>query len=181
MNAPENNIYTGAHLRRMAPARAALERIFDNAIYPQADDALIADGSVSIPGIPAPLTQAPEMSRRTVILPDVPGPPQSVREELKYGSFSNIPLLIGVASLRILLKPPQGTRRVYLLLVNTSPLNLIYVAFGQAASVLNGVPLMLNFGFWEFDAVVPQDDVYIIGGAAATTGVLVYSNKAIRS
>lgn len=107
--------------------------------------------------------------------------PQSVRDELKYARFQAIPFSIGTASQKVLLAPPPDTRRVYLLIVNTSALNLLYVSFGQDATTVVGVPVMLNFGFWEFEMTVPQDDIYIVGAGAATTGVVVYSNKAVRS
>ena len=107
--------------------------------------------------------------------------PQSVRDELKYSRFQSLPFSIGTASAKVLNSPPPDTRRVYLLVVNTSALNLLYVAFGQDATTTIGVPVMLNFGFWEFEMVVPQDDIYLIAAGASTTGVLVYSNKGLRA
>lgn len=102
-----------------------------------------------------------------------------IRDELRYSNFSNVPLNIGIASVRVLLKPSAGSRRVYLMIVNTDPANTLFVNFGQDATLLNGVPLVPNFGAWEFNTTVPQDDIYLIGSAAGTSGVLTFSNDSV--
>lgn len=135
---------------------------------------------------PAPITEG-QIVKAPELVPAAPLPgyeipaPASIRDELRYANFINQALSIGAVSTRVLLRPPSNTRRVYLMIINTDPIDLLFVTFGQDATALNGVPLQMNFGFWEFDAVVPQDDLYLIGGAAAVSAVLVYANKGIRA
>lgn len=102
-----------------------------------------------------------------------------IRNELLYGNFNNVALSIGAASVRVLDKPQAQTRRTYLFIVNTHASQNLFLAFGQDASAIIGVPLLFNFGFMEFNNVVPQDAVYLLGAGAATTGVLLYSNDSI--
>lgn len=106
-------------------------------------------------------------------------PAVPVRDELKYSNFTILPLNISAASVRVLLKPAAGSRRVYLMIVNTMAAGNYFVAFGQDATLLSGVPILPNFGAYELNNVIPQDDIYIIASAANVTGVLVYSNDTV--
>lgn len=124
--------------------------------------------------------QAPELAPRNIeTAPFANAPTVPIRDELKYSNFSNVPLNIGTASVRVLLKPPTGSRRVYLMIVNTSAAGNFFVSFGQDATLLNGVPILPNFGAYEFNNTIPQDDIYIIASGAAVTGVIVYSNDTV--
>lgn len=102
-------------------------------------------------------------------------PAVPIRDELRYSSFQNLPIAYTVASVRYLLKPPISSRRVYLMLVNTHATSILYLNFGNTANVANSLPIQPNFGFVEYNMVVPQDDIYLIGNAAGTA-ILTYSN-----
>lgn len=101
-----------------------------------------------------------------------------IRDELKYGNFTNLTISAELASARVLLKPPTGTRRTFFAIFNTHATQTIFLAFGQDATAVNGIPIFAGGGI-GLDAVVPQDDIYVIGSGAATVGVLVYSNDTI--
>lgn len=104
--------------------------------------------------------------------------PQSatpIVDQAKYVLFTTVPINIGVASVLILPKP--STQRLFLFIINTSPVNQIIVNFGNQASAILGIPIAAALGFIGFDAVVPQNDVYIIGSGAGTTGTLIYANS----
>jgi hypothetical protein len=150
-----------------------LSRRLNPHLPPEAERA--AAGPVAV-GEPADL-DAPELNPRNLLLPPFSASPSvPIRDELKYGNFTNLPLSIGLASVRVLLKPPHGSRRTYLMIVNTHATQQLFITFGLDSSLLLGLPLMQNFGFYELENVIPQDDVYIIANGAATTGVLVYCN-----
>lgn len=138
-------------------------------------EALAAAGSPVSVGSPVDLA-APELDPANVS-PALFISPNAVpiKNELLYGNFNNLQLVITAASVRVLGKPPIGSRRTYLFIVNTGLVNQIFVAFGGDANVNSGVPILPNFGFIELSDVIPQDNIYIIG-AAASTGVLVYCN-----
>lgn len=93
-------------------------------------------------------------------------------DALRYASFNNIPLLIGVAD-QVVLQHATDIR-VYLFLINTHPVNTLFLAFKTLSTAVLGVPIAPNLGFFEFNAVVPQDDVHLIANAAGTTGVMLY-------
>lgn len=130
---------------------------------------------------PLQTIQAPELETDTTLGPFDNPAGAAIRNELLYGNFNNVALSIGVASVRVLDKPQANTRRTYLFLVNTHASQNLFLAFGQDSSTLVGVPLLFNFGFMEFNNVVPQDAVYLLGAGAATTGVLLYSNDSINA
>lgn len=106
--------------------------------------------------------------------------PQSatpIVDQAKYALFTTVPINIGVASVLILPKP--STQRLFLFIINTSPVNQIIVNFGNQATPILGIPIAANLGFIGFDTVVPQNDIYIIGSGAGTTGTLIYANSTI--
>src|SRR5574340_399781 len=98
-------------------------------------------------------------------------------DQAKYALFTTIPINIGVASVLILPRPP--TQRLFLFIINTSPVNQIIVNFGNQATPLLGIPVAANLGFVGFDSVVPQNDIYVIGSGAGTTGTLIYANSTV--
>jgi hypothetical protein len=128
---------------------------------------------------PAQMIAAPELA--PVARTDPFENPASfpIRDELKYCNFNNVQLSVGAASARVLLAPRVLTRRTYLFLVNSHATQTFFVAFGQDSTTTLGVPVQPNFGFLEYNSVVPQDDIYLIASGAATTGMLVYSNASI--
>lgn len=100
--------------------------------------------------------------------------PQRFLDSLKYGSFINVPLSIGVVSQLVLIKPPS--RRIFLQIQNTHAIQQMFVVFGTPATLITGIRLGPN-GTATYDSVVPQDDIHIIASGGATTGVLIYCNK----
>lgn len=123
---------------------------------------------------------APELSPEAEVGNYLNPPSAPIRDELRYSSFINNPLAITNASVRILLKPPITSRRVYLFIANTSAAGILYVNFGNAATALNGIPILPNFGFLEYNFVIPQDDIYIVASVAGpVAGIMTYSNDNI--
>lgn len=94
-----------------------------------------------------------------------------------YGSFNNQALLIGAADQLVLNIPPGDAERIYLFVINTHPLQDMFISFQVASTLTLGVPILHNFGFIEFNIVVPQDDVHLIANGAGTTGVMLFSNR----
>ena len=80
----------------------------------------------------------------------------------------------GAASILILNE--SNLLRNFLSLRNSSAAATVYVSFGQAASSTYS-PIILTAGQTVlFDTVVPQDDVWVIAGAASGFIVFGYSN-----
>lgn len=98
----------------------------------------------------------------------------AVVEPNRYSNFNNQAILVGLAS-TLVLRAPSG-RRVFLFVVNTHAVQTLFIRFGANVDAIIGVPIQPLFGFIGFDIVVPQDDVYLVGNGAGTTGVLLYSN-----
>ena len=119
----------------------------------------------------------PELTRHFESLKQQPPPEsqQAILDHSRYGFFNNIPLSLGVQSTLILRAPT--TTRIFFFIVNTHATQNMFVRFGGDADAVIGVPILANFGFMGFDTVVPQDDIYAVGSGAATTGVVLYSNK----
>lgn len=106
-----------------------------------------------------------------------PESPQAINDHARYGFFNNTAVSVGTASQLVLRQPT--TRRIFLFIVNTHALQTLYVTFGRDANATLGIPIAPNNGSIGFDQVVPQDDIFLIGSGAATTGVLVYSNSEV--
>lgn len=122
----------------------------------------------------------PELTLADPVIPPEPAQaPANVATILPmlYGSFNNLALNIGLVDQLVLTIPPGDAERIYLMVINTHPLQNMFVSFQVAATLTLGMPILANFGFWEFNIVVPQDDVHIIANGAGTTGVLVFSNR----
>lgn len=122
---------------------------------------------------------APELIIREPVLPSAPSnvnQPTGTISPMLYASFNNIELTVGLADQIALLRAPGDSDRVYFFLVNTHPLQQMFLTFQIASTVTLGIPILNNFGFIEFNNVVPQDDVHLIANGAATTGVLVFAN-----
>lgn len=106
-------------------------------------------------------------------------PPIPITDSMQYGLFTNVVLNVGTADSLVLPAPQAGSIRIALVIINTHATQTIFIRFGGAADALIGFPLFGQGTAIGFDKVVPQDDIHIIGSAAATTGVLLYSNKNI--
>lgn len=62
--------------------------------------------------------------------------------------------------------------RKYLLIQNKDSAGTIYVSFGAAATVANGIKISPG-GFWEWDKAIPVNAVHAIGDAANNPNVAV--------
>jgi hypothetical protein len=103
-------------------------------------------------------------------------PATPIFDDLRFADFANFGLGLTNASARILTAPPGG-KRVYFFFVNTDAVDTLFIAFGKDADAANGIPIQPNFGFIEWAFVVPQNDIYCISNAAASTAVMVFANK----
>jgi len=123
--------------------------------------------ALNLPGRPAPLTRAPRLHPETAF---------PVHEERRYGRLMDVPLSIGAASVSVLAAPPPDARRTFLFIVNTHATLILYVSFGNTATLLS-VPINPGNGAIGFDAFVPQNEIFLIGNGAAVTGTLSYANE----
>lgn len=81
----------------------------------------------------------------------------------------------GVASIKIVDAPAGANNyRQYLSIRNDSATETLYVDFGQDATLLSGIALLPGEVI-AYDAVIPQDDLYVIGSGAGNVSVL-YGN-----
>ncbi len=122
----------------------------------------------------------PELTMADPVLPPQPssGPGEAhIQIPALYNSFSNLAISIGAVDVMVLTQPPGTAKRTYLFIVNSHPTQYLYVAFQVSATLTLGLPIQPNFGFVEYNVVVPQDDVHIIANGAATTGVVIFANK----
>lgn len=125
-------------------------------------------------GTPVPSIPLDMRAGSTLLPRSQQAPTQRFTDTLKYGSFINVPLSIGVLSQLVLIKPPS--KRIFLQIQNTHAIQQMFIVFGTPATLITGIRLGPN-GSATFDNVVPQDDIHIIASGAATTGVLIYCNK----
>lgn len=140
---------------------------------------LIQEPALQIAVGPDSPSLQPDLNALAPMVPAVLAPGAVVRDELKYAKFINVPLSIGLASVRVLLKPASGARRVYLFISNTHGAQNLFIAFGQDSSATIGVPIPFGNGSFEWNNVIPQDDVFLIANGAGTTGVLLYANDTL--
>jgi hypothetical protein len=91
---------------------------------------------------------------------------------MRYATFQSFPFVVGTTPLSILQRPV--TTRVYLFLIDTHPVNDIFVAFDRAATGAD-TPIRNSDGFFEWLFLVPQNIVNIVGSAAGTTGSLIFA------
>lgn len=124
----------------------------------------------------------PELLMADPVLPPVPRgefAPTDAVLPMVYARFATIELSVGIADAVALQYPPGDAHRVYLLIVNTHPLQRMFINF-QTPALTTSLPILENFGFYELNNVVPQDEIHLIANGAATTGVLVFGNKSPR-
>jgi hypothetical protein len=96
----------------------------------------------------------------------------NAREPYRYASLQDIAFSVGTTSIKFL-DAPIGKRNA-LGFRNASSTQNLYIGFGAQASTsgfLKLVPGQIVF----FDAVVPQDDLYVISDAAGGTLCYAYS------
>lgn len=81
-----------------------------------------------------------------------------------------IPFTVGAGQV-VILRPEE--QRQYFFIQNTHATQVLYVGFGYAPNAANGMQIGPQ-GFYE-PYWVPQNEIQILGSAAATTGVLLYA------
>ncbi|MGH7886246.1 MAG: hypothetical protein ACREPG_00145 [Candidatus Binatia bacterium] len=91
---------------------------------------------------------------------------------MRYATFQSFPFAVGTANISILQRPV--TTRVYLFLINTHPVNNLFVAFDRAATGAD-TPIAPTNGFFEWLFMVPQNIINLTASAAATTGSLIFA------
>jgi hypothetical protein len=83
------------------------------------------------------------------------------------GRFMAIPFLAGVAPITLV---PEQPERFYLILINNSAANRIFVGFDYEPSATSGVILETNLGFYE-PWIVPTNSVVVTAAGANTAGI----------
>ncbi len=101
---------------------------------------------------------------------------QYIADTMRYCDFGHIPFSVGtVASDAPVLTKPSN-KRTFLLIQNTHATQDLFIGFGIKPSSAIGVKIAAG-GSLLLDAVVAQNDVYLAGSGAATTGLLTYANQ----
>ena len=103
------------------------------------------------------------------------GEGQPVIDPHHYAYITEGQFNAGLISLRMIEESP--TKRNYLMIRNTSATAVIFVSFGRDATSVSPVRLSSN-QMMLLDAVVPQDDVYVLSDTAATVVAYAYSTIA---
>lgn len=98
-----------------------------------------------------------------------------LRSNWKYGKVLQKAFTVGTNAETLL---PEDQSRRYLFILNISTVNQLWIGFdvepNPAAFI--GLPLAINFGFYE-PLMVPTNQIYIAGGAAGTNGICIYSSE----
>ena len=119
----------------------------------------------------------PRVSEKPVEMPTLlvnPSGSANVRDENHYAVVISLAAtLVNIGSV-LFLYSPQGKRN-FLAIRNTSATANIYLDFNKDATV-NSVFKISPGGTILFDAVVPQDDLYMISDTAGATFSFNYSN-----
>lgn len=99
-----------------------------------------------------------------------------VADTMRYGDFVHLSFTVGQAGLDSpILTRPQN-KRIVLIIQNTHGSLPLFVGFGVQPSATNGLRVGAGQNAF-FDAVVPQSDVYLLGGGANVTGLITYCNQ----
>ena len=142
-------------------AKNPLERTVRN-IYDLAADPHPREGGYRLPSPVRPGDFGPNVS------PDVL---ERIYRRIgrRTGNFVPHPFLAQVASAQII--PAQATR-FYLIIINNSAVNRIFVGFDYEPNALNGVILEVSLGFYE-PWIVPTNAIHVTAAAANTAGVAI--------
>ena len=97
----------------------------------------------------------------------------NARETYRYASLQDIAITVGTSSIKFL-DAPIGKRNMLAFRNASTGVQNLFIGFGAQASTLNWLKLVPG-QLVLFDAVVPQDDLYVIADAAAATFVYAYS------
>jgi hypothetical protein len=121
----------------------------------------------------APSEDGAEESTRTAPRINESGS-MNVRDEQHYGNFVTITKAMAVVGSIQFLNAPVGKRN-FLAIRNTSVTANIFLEFGKDATQDSVIRLTPN-AIFLLDAVVPQDDLYMIGDAVNANFSCVFSN-----
>lgn len=91
----------------------------------------------------------------------------------KRVNFVPQPFSVGAGNPVGSIRPEE--HRSYLLIQNTHATQILYIGFGYVPNAGNGLVLGPG-GFYE-PLWVPQNEIWIVGSGAGTTGLLLYANK----
>lgn len=97
----------------------------------------------------------------------------NAREEYRYASLQDISLSVGTTSIKFL-DAPIGKRNMLGFRNASTGTQNIYIGFGAQATTSNWMKLVPG-QLLLFDAVVPQDDLYVIADGASATFAYAYS------
>ena len=97
----------------------------------------------------------------------------NAREEYRYASLQDISLSVGTTSIKFL-DAPIGKRNMLGFRNASTGTQNIYIGFGAQATTSNWMKLVPG-QLVLFDAVVPQDDLYVIADGASATFAYAYS------
>jgi hypothetical protein len=97
----------------------------------------------------------------------------NAREEYRYASLQDIALVVGTTSIKFL-DAPIGKRNMLGFRNASTGTQNLYIGFGAQATTSNWMKITPG-QLVLFDAVVPQDDLYVIADAAGATFAYAYS------
>lgn len=138
-----------------------------------------------VPGpflVPVPTAQSPTQRQRRLPMLQVPGAgvPDASTSQFDLTRFvwlngTKVFAYNNIASQKIVDAPAGANNfRQYLSIRNDDATQTLYVDFGQDASALSGIALLPGEVI-AYDAVIPQDDIYVFGTGAGSVSVL-YGN-----
>jgi len=97
----------------------------------------------------------------------------NARETYRYASLQDVSLTVGTTSIKFL-DAPIGKRNMLGFRNASSGTQNLFISFGAQATTSNWLKLTPG-QLVLFDAVVPQDDLYVISDAAGATFAYAYS------
>ena len=97
----------------------------------------------------------------------------NARETYRYASLQDVAITVGTTSIKFLDQPIGKRNMLGFRNASTGTQNL-YIGFGAQATTANWMKIAPG-GIVLFDAVVPQDDLYVIADAASATFSYAYS------
>lgn len=101
-----------------------------------------------------------------------------IADTMRYGDFAHIPFSVAVAATGVAILTRAQSKRIFLAIQNTHATQNLFVGFDVPNPSLTNGLLIGPGGAMFLDAVVAQNDVFITGSGAATTGLLTYCNQA---
>jgi hypothetical protein len=98
----------------------------------------------------------------------------------QYAWITTEQFAVGLTSIQTILEPVNFRNFLAIRNASASATGDIYIDFGRAASVANSWLRLQQNEMVLFDAVVPQNDVYVIADEADCSVVIAYSNIALQ-